>query len=178
MSAHNDILRLRLKLARLGKDAEQHDRGNKAAGTRLRKGLQALKADAQALRVSVLADRQAKNEREEHDRIEQHRLDLARVMAEEKRLREEHPDYCHRFASLEIDDEPPSYPTEAMLEREKTRAAEGKLTMAEAKRRTKARVLRQLAEPGLAEALGFDPTDKEAFESAMGNMADSSNADR
>lgn len=40
----------------LEQDALKHEKGNKVAGARLRKGLQAAKSDAQALRVRVLEE--------------------------------------------------------------------------------------------------------------------------
>lgn len=43
-------------LKELEKDALKHEKGNKAAGARLRKGLLQAKADAQNLRVRVLED--------------------------------------------------------------------------------------------------------------------------
>ena len=38
-------------------DAVKHDKGNKAAGTRVRKAMQAAKATAQAIRVQVQNDK-------------------------------------------------------------------------------------------------------------------------
>jgi|TARA_B100000700_G_C14593282_1_gene645631 hypothetical protein len=40
-------------------DAGKHDRGNSAAGTRVRKAMQATKTAAQAVRVQVQADKNA-----------------------------------------------------------------------------------------------------------------------
>ena len=40
-------------------DAAKHDRGNSAAGTRVRKAMQATKNAAQAVRVQVQADKNA-----------------------------------------------------------------------------------------------------------------------
>ena len=40
-------------------DAAKHDRGNAAAGTRVRKAMQATKNAAQAVRVQVQADKNA-----------------------------------------------------------------------------------------------------------------------
>ena len=40
-------------------DAGKHDRGNSAAGTRVRKAMQATKTAAQAVRVQVHADKNA-----------------------------------------------------------------------------------------------------------------------
>ena len=40
-------------------DAGKHDRGNSAAGTRVRKAMQATKCAAQAVRVQVQADKNA-----------------------------------------------------------------------------------------------------------------------
>ena len=40
-------------------DAGKHDRGNSAAGTRVRKAMQATKNAAQAVRVQVQADKNA-----------------------------------------------------------------------------------------------------------------------
>ena len=50
----------------LYKDAEKHDRGQKAAGTRLRKGLQELRTACQTLRVSILAERKDEDSSEEN----------------------------------------------------------------------------------------------------------------
>jgi hypothetical protein len=41
-------------LQEVQKDAEKHDKGQKAAGTRVRKAMQGLKTDAQELRKLVL----------------------------------------------------------------------------------------------------------------------------
>jgi len=41
-------------LETLKADADRHDRGQKAAGTRVRKAMQTLKADANTLRAEVL----------------------------------------------------------------------------------------------------------------------------
>jgi hypothetical protein len=38
-------------------DAAKHDKGNSAAGTRVRKAMQAIKADAQGVRVQVQNDK-------------------------------------------------------------------------------------------------------------------------
>ena len=38
-------------------DAVKHDKGNSAAGTRVRKAMQAIKSDAQAVRVQVQNDK-------------------------------------------------------------------------------------------------------------------------
>ncbi len=38
-------------------DAVKHDKGNSAAGTRVRKVMQAIKADSQAIRVQVQSDK-------------------------------------------------------------------------------------------------------------------------
>ncbi|MDG1546044.1 MAG: hypothetical protein P8Q55_01490 [Candidatus Poseidoniaceae archaeon] len=40
-------------------DAVKHDKGNSAAGTRVRKAMQAIKSDAQAVRVQVQNDKNA-----------------------------------------------------------------------------------------------------------------------
>ena len=40
-------------------DAAKHDKGNSAAGTRVRKAMQEAKASAQAVRVQVQADKSA-----------------------------------------------------------------------------------------------------------------------
>ena len=40
-------------------DATKHDKGNSAAGTRVRKAMQEAKATAQAIRVQVQADKNA-----------------------------------------------------------------------------------------------------------------------
>ena len=40
-------------------DAGKHDRGNSAAGTRVRKAMQAMKSAAQDVRVKVQADKNA-----------------------------------------------------------------------------------------------------------------------
>ena len=40
-------------------DATKHDKGNSAAGTRVRKAMQEAKAAAQAIRVQVQADKNA-----------------------------------------------------------------------------------------------------------------------
>ncbi|MEC7704435.1 MAG: histone H1 [Candidatus Thermoplasmatota archaeon] len=40
-------------------DAAKHDKGNSAAGTRVRKAMQAIKGSAQDVRVKVQADKNA-----------------------------------------------------------------------------------------------------------------------
>jgi len=40
-------------------DAAKHDRGNSAAGTRVRKAMQSVKGEAQDVRVQVQADKNA-----------------------------------------------------------------------------------------------------------------------
>tara|TARA_Y100001963_G_scaffold156985_1_gene251962 strand:- start:3346 stop:3528 length:183 start_codon:yes stop_codon:yes gene_type:complete len=41
-------------------DAEKHDRGNAAAGTRVRKAMQSVKGDAQAVRLQVQSDKNSR----------------------------------------------------------------------------------------------------------------------
>ncbi len=41
-------------------DAAKHDKGNSAAGTRVRKAMQALKGQAQAIRLKVQADKNSR----------------------------------------------------------------------------------------------------------------------
>lgn len=41
-------------------DAAKHDKGNSAAGTRVRKAMQAIKNSAQTVRVQVQADKNAR----------------------------------------------------------------------------------------------------------------------
>ncbi len=56
MSAAAQVQTMIDNLEALKGDAEKHDKGQKAAGTRVRVAMQAVKADAQTLRTSVLAD--------------------------------------------------------------------------------------------------------------------------
>ena len=41
-------------------DATKHDKGNSAAGTRVRKTMQAVKSEAQTIRLKVQADKNSK----------------------------------------------------------------------------------------------------------------------
>lgn len=56
MSASTQLQTMIDNLEALKPDAEKHDKGQKAAGTRVRQAMQALKAEAQTLRGSVLDD--------------------------------------------------------------------------------------------------------------------------
>jgi len=53
MSVASLVSEMSEKLEEALKDAEKFDAGNKSAGTRVRNAMQDLKADAQAVRVSV-----------------------------------------------------------------------------------------------------------------------------
>lgn len=59
MSATSQIDAMIQKLTDLKKDADKLDRGQKAAGTRIRKAMQEIKADAQNLRTTVLEAQKA-----------------------------------------------------------------------------------------------------------------------
>tara|TARA_Y100000310_G_scaffold164863_2_gene164612 strand:- start:7157 stop:7342 length:186 start_codon:yes stop_codon:yes gene_type:complete len=56
MSAAASVQAMIDNLEALKADAEKHDKGQKAAGTRVRTAMQGIKADAQTLRGLVLAD--------------------------------------------------------------------------------------------------------------------------
>lgn len=59
MSVSNQIDAMIKNLENLADDVEKHDKGQKAAGTRIRAAMQTVKAEAQEVRKAVLGDQKA-----------------------------------------------------------------------------------------------------------------------
>tara|TARA_R100001460_G_scaffold108189_3_gene158575 strand:- start:593 stop:775 length:183 start_codon:yes stop_codon:yes gene_type:complete len=57
MSVKSQVEEMLETLGNALRDAEKHDGGNAAAGTRVRKAMQELKVSAQAVRVQVQSDK-------------------------------------------------------------------------------------------------------------------------
>jgi len=57
MSVKSQVEELLETLGNALRDAEKHDGGNAAAGTRVRKAMQEVKVAAQAIRIQVQADK-------------------------------------------------------------------------------------------------------------------------
>lgn len=60
MSIQTSLTNLTTQINELQRDAEKHDRGQNAAGTRLRQGLMELQRQASALRKQIQDERNAR----------------------------------------------------------------------------------------------------------------------
>lgn len=59
MSVSTEIQSMITHLTELQSDVEKHEKGQKAAGTRIRKAMQEVKASAQTVRAKVLEDQKS-----------------------------------------------------------------------------------------------------------------------
>ena len=60
MSVKSQVEEMLETLGNALRDAEKHDGGNAAAGTRVRKAMQELKVSAQAVRIQVQSDKNSR----------------------------------------------------------------------------------------------------------------------